>query len=93
MRKDLKNKDQLVFEPVLIIGNCALPIEYQPVWDPQLVQRRLKKFGQFVGFKLPTEPGYRKVSSIVRSAKHLKIQLLLSFLNWRRQNPIWILSL
>lgn len=60
MRKDLKNKDQLVFEPVLIIGNCALPIEYQPVWDPQLVQRRLKKFGQLVGFKLPTEPGYRR---------------------------------
>jgi len=60
MRKEFRDTGQLVAEPIIVLGNCALAIEYQSVWKPQLVQNRLKKFGDVVGFKTSVEPGYRR---------------------------------
>lgn len=53
MRKELETN--------IFSGSCALDIGYQSAWKPDVVQNRLKKFGQIVEFKSPEQTGYRRI--------------------------------
>lgn len=59
MRKELMDTGQLRAEPILFLGNCALAIEYQPVWKPHVMQSRLSNFRTIVDHNVPEKPEYR----------------------------------
>lgn len=61
MQKKLIDTGQSMMESTVIIGNCALAIESQPVRDLCVTQKRLEKFSNIVKVDFPEKSGYRRI--------------------------------